>query len=33
MKGALNRTRSAIGFDSKGAYALLRAAADELGLP
>jgi hypothetical protein len=33
MKGMLNRANVSIGFSSKGAYALLRAAADQLGLP
>ena len=33
MKGMLNRANTSIGFSSKAAYQLLRAAADQLGLP
>lgn len=32
LKGILNRASPGIGFSSKGAYALLRAAADRLGV-
>jgi hypothetical protein len=32
LRGVLNRTKSPIGFDSKAAYALFRAAADQLGI-
>jgi hypothetical protein len=33
LKGMLNRSNSSIGFSSKGAYELLRGAADRLGIP
>lgn len=33
MKGMLNRANDSIFFSSKGAHALLRAAADQLALP
>lgn len=33
MKGLLNRANTDIRFSAKGAYGLLRAASDELGLP